>query len=198
MNNVYFLLSFIAACLINQAQAADINNSFAIKGAGIASCNKFLESVAKKDNVYYVYGGWIEGYITAQNNLQASTFDIAPWQSTGLLLKVVESICIKRPELKFHQVMSTVSAELLQQKLDLGNQFVNVGSSSQPILLQIEMVKRIQQALNSKGFDVGVVDGAYGEASRTAMKAFQTYRGLDVTGTPDQGALFELFKPEQK
>ena len=156
-----------------------------------------MESIETKDSVYYVYGGWIEGYLTSQNLLQKDTFDIAPWQSTGLLLKVTESICKKQPELKFHQVMGMITAELTPQKLSVGSQFVSVGTPDKPIVLQVEMIERIQQALNSKGFG-GVVDGVYGESSRAAMKDFQSLRGLSVTGAPDQGSLFELFKPEKK
>lgn len=196
MKKLVFGLS-VAICMMGQANAADVNNSYAIKGAGIAGCSKFLESVEKKDSVYYVYGGWIEGYVTSQNLLQKDTFDIAPWQSTGLLLKVAESICKKQPELKFHQIMGMITAELIPQKLGVGGQFVSVGTPDKPIVFQMEMIERIQQALSNKGFG-GVIDGVYGESSQAAMKDFQSSRGLSVTGSPDQASLFELFKPEQK
>lgn len=192
--NIVFVLIFFSF----KVYAADKNSAYAIKGVGVTTCASLVESSLKKNNVYYIYGGWIEGHITAQNRLQNNTFDISPWQSTELILKIIESICAKNPELKFYQVVDIIVAGLLKQKLDSASEFKNVGTIDKPLVLQSEMIGRIQQVLNHKGFYKGAIDSVYGESSRAAMRAFQSSNGLSVTGLPDQGTLFELFKPEQE
>lgn len=188
------LLSAFTSSLV---YAADVDGVYSVEGIGVTGCASFIESVSQKNNKYYIYAGWLEGHLTAQNRLQNNTFDISPWQSTELLLKIIESICVKNPELKFYQVVDVIVAGLLKQKLDSASEFKNVGSLDNPLVLQAEVIKRIQQVLTNKGFNVGPIDGAYGGSSQAAMKSFQSSRGLGVTGLPDQISLFELFKPEE-
>ena len=40
----------------------------------------------------------------------------------------------------------------------------------------------VQNALNLLGYDVGVVDGIIGSRTRSAIRAYQAERGLQVTG----------------
>ena len=45
-----------------------------------------------------------------------------------------------------------------------------------------EMVSQIQTALKKQGFYNGAVDGTYGSATESAVKAFQKDRGLTADG----------------
>ncbi|MEO3433283.1 peptidoglycan-binding protein [Inquilinus sp. CAU 1745] len=45
-------------------------------------------------------------------------------------------------------------------------------------------VREIQQSLNALGYDAGVPDGLMGPATRSAIQAFQSDRGLPATGQP--------------
>lgn len=47
---------------------------------------------------------------------------------------------------------------------------------------QGEDVALIQQRLNSLGYDIGAVDGDFGEATENAVKNFQRDKGLEVDG----------------
>ena len=49
--------------------------------------------------------------------------------------------------------------------------------------------RAIQTMLNAGGFDAGTPDGAWGNGSRNAMRAFQEQNGLPVTGAPDRATL---------
>jgi peptidoglycan hydrolase-like protein with peptidoglycan-binding domain len=46
-----------------------------------------------------------------------------------------------------------------------------------------EDVRRVQKALIALGFDAGGADGILTERTREAIRAFEAYRGLPVTGT---------------
>lgn len=52
--------------------------------------------------------------------------------------------------------------------------------------------RAIQTMLNAGGFDAGTPDGAWGNGSRNAMRAFQEQNGLPVTGAPDRATLDAL------
>ncbi len=47
-------------------------------------------------------------------------------------------------------------------------------------------IKKVQEALKSKGNDPGAIDGRMGRKTRAALRAFQKSNGLKVTGTLDK------------
>jgi hypothetical protein len=53
-------------------------------------------------------------------------------------------------------------------------------------------LKAIQALLNNAGFDSGTPDGAWGNGSKQAMRAFQNANGLAATGAPDEVSLKAL------
>jgi hypothetical protein len=53
-------------------------------------------------------------------------------------------------------------------------------------------VRKAQAALNDQGFDAGAVDGRYGPATQTAVRRFQSSKGLTETGTLDNSTLNAL------
>ncbi|HEX8772178.1 MAG TPA: peptidoglycan-binding protein [Pyrinomonadaceae bacterium] len=55
-----------------------------------------------------------------------------------------------------------------------------------------DMVKRAQEALNAAGYNVGTPDGNAGTRTVTALRKFQTDKGIDVTGTLDDATLTAL------
>lgn len=188
----------LGGCLLGSVMvghAADTQGLYAIKGAGITSCGSFVQAAQAKNNLYFAYGGWLEGYLTAYNRAQRDTFDLAPWQSTALLLKVTESFCKRSSDMKFHQAVDIVLKELQPQRTSESTGYVKLGTSEQPVVLQKEVIARIQKALLQKGFLTSVaVLGDYDDATSDALKAFQKSMQHTETGVPEQSTLFELFK----
>ncbi len=58
--------------------------------------------------------------------------------------------------------------------------------------LKISTVREMQAALNAQGFAAGVVDGRIGPATRQALRAFQSQRGLLADGYPGNLTLMAL------
>ena len=52
---------------IGAADAADRSNKFAMKGAGLVTCENYLKARAEKLPSYPNFAGWTMGYITAIN-----------------------------------------------------------------------------------------------------------------------------------
>ena len=55
------------------AQAADQQNRFAPKGAGAATCARYLEERKGLTRTYAEFGGWIDGFVSAYNLLRNDT-----------------------------------------------------------------------------------------------------------------------------
>jgi peptidoglycan hydrolase-like protein with peptidoglycan-binding domain len=55
-----------------------------------------------------------------------------------------------------------------------------------------ELVKRIQQKLNERGFDAGPVNGDFGAKTQAALAQFQLATLLPASGMPDARTLVEL------
>lgn len=54
------------------------------------------------------------------------------------------------------------------------------------------LVRDVQQALNSKGYDAGMVDGQWGPKTENAVKRFQQASGLPQTGELENSTLVAL------
>lgn len=57
-----------------------------------------------------------------------------------------------------------------------------------------EDVEKLQKALGELGYEIGVSDGVYGEATALAVQRFQTANGLYPTGEADAGVLYRLYE----
>jgi hypothetical protein len=68
------------------------------------------------------------------------------------------------------------------------------GRSSEP-LTDKQTAKEIQQALDSKGYDVGPIDGIPGERTESAIRMYQQRHGLVVDGHLSQSLLRHLTTP---
>ena len=97
----------------------------------------------------------------------------------------------KRPEPRQPQ------AQQAQQQAQSSQQspnesFARNGNQNTQASLSQDEIRRIQQALEQKGFNVGRVDGRLGPKTRTALSRFQRMRRLQQTGIPDQQTLAAL------
>jgi peptidoglycan hydrolase-like protein with peptidoglycan-binding domain len=54
------------------------------------------------------------------------------------------------------------------------------------------VVRAVQRELAARGYDVGPVDGALSDKTRSAISVFQTSRGLTVTGLPSDELLRQI------
>jgi lytic murein transglycosylase len=55
--------------------------------------------------------------------------------------------------------------------------------------LRVEDIRRMQAALNARGFDAGTVDGIAGRRTKTALQSFQKSKGVPADGYPTDAAL---------
>jgi len=195
MNRLHaILLGLLAFSMAGGAVAADSKGQFAMKGAGFLSCQIFIAEREKRSDVYYLIGGWIEGFVTAHNRYATDTFDITSFESTEMLLTVMQSHCKDHPDDRLFPVLNSMLVQLQPDRLTSESERATVTSGERKALLYVETIRRIQASLKKRGLYKGAVDGKFTDASEAALIAFQSDVGLEKTGFPDQVTLWRLFR----
>jgi hypothetical protein len=176
------------------ASAADSEGRFAVKGAGITQCERFLEEWEGRSNAFYAYGGWIEGYLTATNQYLPETYDIAPWETTTLLAALLAEHCRKDPEMPFVRAVRAMVAAIRDQRLLESSVLIMADAGDQGVRVYREIIRRVQGQLAEEGLFDGEVDGLYTDATREAVRRYQAREAIEQTGLPDQATLTRLLR----
>lgn len=174
--------------------AADGNNRFALKGAGFLPCSVFVSEREKRSNVYFMIGGWIEGYVSAHNKLTPNTYDVMSFENLELLLSVIDHHCKSRPGDRLYPVLNTLLTQLWPDRIKSEDSRIRITEGKRQAQLYRETVQRMQVKLTELGLYKGPVDGRYTEATQSAIIAFQSDQSLAETGFPDQTTLWRLFR----
>jgi hypothetical protein len=190
------LLLFLAATLISlEARAADSGGQFAVKGIGGRTCEGFVTAKSESSDAYWMFLGWLDGYMTGINQYAPETYDITPWQSRNLLAALFEKFCARNPGANFFAVANKMTVELRDDRLRESSAPVVAKVGERTVGIYREILRRVQVLLKEGGHYKGEVDGLFGPNTRHALESYQKQVGLTVTGLPDQATLFKLLSP---
>jgi hypothetical protein len=95
-----FTFVILAAAATNNANSADANSKFSVRGLGTHTCTDYLKDSSEEGKNTAQYADWLTGFFTAYNWLKPDTYDIAPlsqYKQSGLL-SFLELYCGKNPE----------------------------------------------------------------------------------------------------
>jgi hypothetical protein len=180
------------------AFSADKEGKFAVKGAGKRDCSNFLEAANKRNTDLYLYGGWLEGYLSSYNQFQTTNYDIVPWQTTELMLTLLQRHCKNNPEVKFLSAVNSLIKTLYPIRLETENELVRIDVNGAQTYFYVDILKRAKERLKKLNYITGDVTDKFTEQDATAFEQYQKAVGLKVTGIPDQFTLTSLFlKPKQ-
>jgi hypothetical protein len=182
----------LAFASVLPASAADTQNRFAIKGAGIAKCSKFVELYDQRANDTLLFAGWMTGFVTALNQQMPETFDLAPWQSSDVLLLLMRDLCGRNPDQQFFRVAAGLVGLLAPEKLTTLSEIVEAKNGEHKASVPKDVMRRAQQKLKDQGFYKGNPDGSFGSGTQKAFEAFQKQQKITETGVPDQQTLLRL------
>lgn len=177
-----------------QSLAADDTGKFAMKGAGFLPCKVYTLEREKRSNIYYMIGGWLEGYLSAHNKYAKDTFDVASFETLELLLRVIENHCKSNPDDRLYGVINSLVLKLADNRIKHASQRVQISEGERKTALYRETIRRIQSALQQRGLYKGKIDGRYTEQTKSALIAFQSNMNFELTGFPDQTTLWRLFR----
>jgi len=183
----------VGLALMQPVGAADKEGRFAVMGVGASSCERYNQEREAKSKVYLVYAGWIDGYITADNQSSEDTFSFAPWQNTEMLAALLANHCKRNPKMPFVTALQLMVKAMEPMRLIESSVLLQMENDGKSIRTYREVLRRLQQSLTETGDYKGAVDGSYGDSTRKAIQAFQKRQGLEVNGLPDQLMMMNLF-----
>lgn len=187
-----------ACCLLlaaTQALAADGNGTFSIEGAGALTCRSFLNERDLKSNLYYMIGGWLDGYVTSYNEHVADTYDITTFESAELLSDVIYNHCKDHLDDRLYSVVNSICVKLAPDRLKSKSPAVAIRVGERQGTLYEDVVQRLQRELERRGL-LAKASGTFDDQTIDAVKRFQASIKFDPTGYPDQATLWRLLRKE--
>ena len=176
------------------ASAADQNGLFAIRGAGLLTCLTYVQEREAASDAYVMIGGWLDGYVTAINELSLETFDVTPYVSTELLTALIDRHCKDNPGDILFAVTNTLLAKLFDERLKSSSVYVDVRISLEQMRLYTDTIERIQTSLAAKGLLYIEATGQWNLATQNALARYQESIGMNGSGFPDQATLWSLLR----
>ncbi len=193
------VMSLVAAFVSGaSAAAADREGRFALDGGGAAACAQFLQAREAKAAELSLFAGWIDGYLSAVNQMRPETYDITPWQTTDLLLVLVENYCRANPKEAFGLAVNRLGAALAKDRMTTQSPMMVAGHKGAVVSVYEEIIVRVHGALVERKHLPKEAEPKFTPEMRVALEKFQQERKIPVTGLPDQKTLFLLFLPDPK
>lgn len=178
--------------------AADKDGKYAVKGAGKRLCSDFVTAYQQKSTDYYMYGGWIEGFVSSFNQNQANTYDALPWQTTELVLGLLARHCQANPQQHFLNATSGLLKSFFPLRITQSSKIVKVTLKDAESYYYEDVIRLVEERLKEIGHYKGEVTGAYGPELIKAMLEYQEANDLKLTGIPDQSTLLRMFIRSKK
>jgi HdeA/HdeB family protein len=92
------VMTFAMALLCGIAQAADKDTRFQVLGAGVMTCQAYLDA---NDEVRKLAEMWWTGYVTATNGLTDDTWSVVGRDPNARVNDAVEKECKEQPKVMF-------------------------------------------------------------------------------------------------
>lgn len=180
------------------AVAADADGHYAVRGAGLVTCELYQRERQARSPAYLVTAAWVDGYITATNQRMADTYDVAPFESTELLAEVIAVHCADHPRNRLFPVVHSLLQKLYQDRLRQRSEKQAVTAGERRVDLYTHTVQRVQQALAREGLYHGAANGRFDAHTREAIQSFQRTVDFEPTGFPDQATLWRLLRQDAR
>ena len=188
-------LSILAFSVISNAQdnQPQPDTSFVTKGVGAALCKNQTESVQNNDSQRFLFGGFVQGYVTALNESLSSTFDLTPWQTDTTLGRVLFNYCQDNPNQQFVYAVGRVLISFNSEVLQTPSPLQVIPGVKPTMLLREDVIKRMIERLVHLGYGDLKVDAGFTSSVKEALEKFQKNEGLEISGRPTQDTLLILF-----
>lgn len=172
-------------------QAADRDGHYVVKGAGTASCADYADAYDDKAGDFLLYLGWLGGYLTAVNEYRAETYDIAAWESVGLLAEYLDGHCERHPDQQLSNAARQLVKGLAPDRRQAQAEERVFQSGNIIVRVAPDVAERVDGRLRHLGLLAGDGDTL---SVQEALGAFQQSQALPETRVPDQRTLHALLR----
>ncbi len=175
-------------------RAADEAGHFSVRGAGLLSCKAYAVERASDSPTYLMVAGWVDGYITGVNQYATATYDATSFETTELLMVLLDQHCAEHPGDGVFAVINTLMGRMNDSRLISRSAMEKVRVGEYEAHLYVAVIERVQERLAELGHLQGPVTGRWNEATSSALMGFQAESDLQSTGFPDQKTLWQLLR----
>jgi len=137
---------------------------------------------------------WVDGFITGANQYSSDTYDLMSFESTELLLSVVNAHCEKNPQDPVYGVLNNLFESLRPDRLTEKSDKTVVAVGEREAHHYQSLIGRVQEQLKARGFYDDPVNSAFSLQTIEAVKRYQQSVNLNPTGFPDQVTLWRLLR----
>lgn len=193
---IFTRLLLIWVLTVSLAEAADKQGQYAVRGVGLVSCKLFISEKAARGDVYLMTAAWVDGYISGTNQHADNTYDVLSFESTELLMNVLEKHCKQYPDDPVFGVVASLFKKLQSDRLVSYSEKITIEEGKRNAQLYKEVVQRLQNALKDKGYYSGPANGSFTGETQAAVAKFQKSIEFEATGFPDQLTLWRLMRKD--
>ncbi len=190
------LAPLLVALFASAAHAADSKGEFAVRGAGLISCGVYAQEQSARGDIYLVVSSWVDGYVTGSNQHAADTYDLLSFETTELLMAIVDRHCRTRPQDPVFGVLNKLFEKLHAERLTAKSPKITITEGKREARHYVELIKRMQAKLRKAGHYRGKANGEFTPQTAKALEAFQKSIGFEPTGFPDQTTLWRLLRSD--
>ena len=190
---LFALILGIAAA--GPALSASGDGQFKIDGPGAAPCAEFTAAMTGSERAKIAgFAGWVEGFLTGVNAFRPETYDITPWQTTPLVMEKLRKFCLDHPDVQMIDATGRLVSVLVPDRQTAQSPIVQTRNGGHAVTLPAMILERVRQAVETdRAVALGTAPGGFDAEFSAALAAYQTARGLDATGLPDQMTLNAMF-----
>ncbi len=175
-------------------RAADEAGHFSVRGAGLLSCKAYAMERASESPTYLMVAGWVDGYITGINQYATATYDATSFETTELIMVLLDQHCADHPGDGVFAVINTLMGRMNGSRMISRSAMEKVEVGDYQAHLYVTVIERVQGRLADLGYFHGPVTGRWDEGTTVALKGYQADSELQSTGFPDQKTLWQLLR----
>ena len=183
-------------CLPLAATAADDKGQYAIRGASLITCGVFSQEHAARGDLSKIVASWVDGYVTAINQTTPDTYELLSFESTELIMQVVDRHCRLHPNDRVFAVVNKLFEQIRDDRLSTKSDKITIEKDGREARHYVALIERVQRKLRTAGHYRGKIDGQFGPGMSSAIAAYQKSVGFEPTGFPDQATLWRLLRSE--
>jgi peptidoglycan hydrolase-like protein with peptidoglycan-binding domain len=187
------LATALVAGTSTSAIAETSSGDFAVYGWGARDCTTIV-TMLEGDQAAQAQGQiaeWISGYISSQNRVRDSVYDLTPIKTHYPLVSLARNICANNSDQLLENVVYALVEGFSALRLPTNGPVVSLSHKGKTVSVNEMTLLSVQKFLISVDLlEVGSADGKFGAKTAEALEKWQYSANLTPNGLPDMMTLF--------
>jgi hypothetical protein len=149
------------SCAVSfSANAGDLNNTFAVRGVGQATCGSLVNAAENDPILYRQFGGYLNGLITGLNLEREETFDVVLFEDTETLMLYVLKACKAGLDQPYFQAARKVIEAMMPTRVSQFESFVEQEAPQKIVLYRQAFGDAVSKLIELNFLQSGTYDAS--------------------------------------